>query len=281
LINKMDDPTVEWAEERYNECKDKLLPVLKKAGFKPGKDLYFMPCSGMTGAFLKEPAPASVCPWYRELCFIEYLDSLPSINRAREGPVRVIISDRFNDMGTVVMGKVESGTISKGQTFLLMPNKANVQVLQIWSDDDETDEVVAGENVKLKLKGVEEDAVMPGFVLCSTDTPCKYGKVFDAQVQILEYKSIISPGYSAVLHIHEAVEEVTVKALGCLIDKKTGEKSKTRPRFVKQDQICIMRLESQEIFCVEPFEVFPQMGRFVLRDEGKTIAIGKVLKVIE
>lgn len=85
LINKMDDPTVEWAEERYailfllffsqgvpflclfryNECRDKLLPVLKKAGFKPGKDLYFMPCSGMTGAFLKDPAPENVCPWYR------------------------------------------------------------------------------------------------------------------------------------------------------------------------------------------------------------------------
>jgi len=231
LINKMDDPTVEWAEERYNECKDKLLPTLKKVGFQPGKDLYFMPCSGMTGAFLKDPAPQNICPWYREPCFIDYLDSLPSISRAREGPIRMIISDRYNDMGTVVMGKVESGAITKGQTLMLMPNRTSVQVLQIWSDDEETEEVVPGENVKLKLKGIEEDAVMSGFVLCSPDSPCKFGKVFDAQVRILEHKSIVCPGYSPVLHIHEAVEEVTVKALICLVDMKTGEKIKDEASF--------------------------------------------------
>jgi len=58
-----------------------------------------------------------------------------------------------------------------------------VQVLQLWSDDDETDEIGPGENVKLKLKGVEEDAVMSGFVLCSPDNFCKVGRIFDAQVR--------------------------------------------------------------------------------------------------
>ena len=35
LINKMDDPTVEWLEDRYEECKMKLTPFLKKVGFNP------------------------------------------------------------------------------------------------------------------------------------------------------------------------------------------------------------------------------------------------------
>ena len=35
LINKMDDPTVLWSEERYEECKTKLTPFLKKVGFNP------------------------------------------------------------------------------------------------------------------------------------------------------------------------------------------------------------------------------------------------------
>lgn len=30
LINKMDDSTVQWSEKRYNECKEKLVPYLKK-----------------------------------------------------------------------------------------------------------------------------------------------------------------------------------------------------------------------------------------------------------
>ncbi len=71
----------------------------------------------------------------------------------------------------------------------------------------------------------------------------------------------------------------SIQALICTIDKKTG--AKVMKRFVRQDEKCIMRLESAEAFCLEPFKEFPQMGRFTLRDEGKTIAIGKVLKVIE
>lgn len=64
LINKMDDPTVEWSEERFNECRDKLLPFLKKLGFNPAKDLAFMPCSGLTGAGLKDQVDPKMCPWY-------------------------------------------------------------------------------------------------------------------------------------------------------------------------------------------------------------------------
>lgn len=65
LINKMDDSTVDWSEKRYNECRDKLLPYLKLCGFKPKTEISFMPCSGFTGAFLKDVPPESICPWYR------------------------------------------------------------------------------------------------------------------------------------------------------------------------------------------------------------------------
>lgn len=59
-----------------------------------------------------------------------------------------------------------------------------------------------------------------------------------------------------------------LQALICLVDKKSGEKSKTRPRFVKQDQLAIMRLECAGVICMEPFKDFPQLGRFTIRDEG-------------
>lgn len=70
-----------------------------------------------------------------------------------------------------------------------------------------------GENVKIKLKGIEEEDVSPGFVLCDASNPIKTGKIFDAQVVILEHKSIICAGYSAVMHIHCAAEEITVKVI--------------------------------------------------------------------
>jgi len=281
LINKMDDPTVLWSEERYVECKEKLIPYLKKCGFNPKTDLMFIPCSGLAGYFLKEPAEESICPWYSGPAFIPYIDELPPLDRTVEGPFRMPIIDRYKDMGTVVLGKVEMGTAKKGQQLLMMPNRTVVEIIQLWSDDDEVSTIGSGQNVKIKLKGVEEEDVSQGFVLCDSINTCRTGRLFDAQVVIMEHKSIICAGYSAVCHIHTVAEEVTVKTLICLIDKKTGDKSKTRPRFVKQDQVAVMRLETAGVICLEPFKEFPQMGRFSLRDEGKTIAIGKVLKVIE
>ncbi|OBS72905.1 hypothetical protein A6R68_12516 [Neotoma lepida] len=62
-------------------------------------------------------------------------------------------------------------------------------------------------------------------------------KPFVPSIVIIEHKSIICPGYNAVLHIHTCIEEVEITALISLVDKKSGEKSKTRPRFVKQDQV--------------------------------------------
>ncbi|KAL5279233.1 GSPT1 family protein [Megaselia abdita] len=269
LVNKMDDPTVNWDENRYNECKEKILPYLKKLGFNATKDLTFMPCSGLTGYGLKEQIDEKVCSWYRGPAFIPFIDELPSLNRNDDGPFIMPIVDKYKDMGTVVMGKVESGCARKGQNLLVMPNRTQVSVDQLWSDDDEVTSVGPGENVKIKLKGIEEEDVSPGFVLCDASNPIKTGKVFDAQVVILEHKSIICAGYSAVMHIHCAAEEITVKALICLVDKKTGDKSKTRPRFVKQDQVAIMRIECSGMICLEQFKLFPQMGRFTLRDESE------------
>ncbi|MEJ1287373.1 hypothetical protein NN561_018391 [Cricetulus griseus] len=224
LINKMDDPTVNWSNE-----------------------------SGLP--------------------FIPYLDNLPNFNRSVDGPIRLPIVDKYKDMGTVVLGKLESGSICKGQQLVMMPNKHNVEVLGILSDDVETDSVAPGENLKIRLKGIEEEEILPGFILCDLTNLCHSGRTFDAQIVIIEHKSIICPGYNAVLHIHTCIEEVEITALICLVDKKSGEKSKTRPRFVKQDQVCIARLRTAGTICLETFKDFPQMGRFTLRDEGRSPAV--------
>jgi peptide chain release factor subunit 3 len=281
LINKMDDSTVLWSKARYEECRDKILPYLKKLGFNVAKDLTFMPVSGQTGLGLKDQVEESICPWYRGPAFIPFIDNLPLLNRSSDGPFIMPVVEKYKDMGTVLMGKVESGEARKTQTLVLMPNRTTVIVDQLWSDDEEVTSVGPGENIKVKLKGVEEEDVSPGFILCDPINPVKTCRIFDGQVVILEHKSIICAGYSAVMHIHCVAEVVEVKALICLVDRKTGLKSNMRPRFVKQDQVVIMRLECSGVVCLEEFKLFPQMGRFTLRDEGKTIAIGKVLKIIE
>ncbi|KAL8595070.1 Eukaryotic peptide chain release factor GTP-binding subunit ERF3A [Nucella lapillus] len=281
LINKMDDPTVNWDVERYNECRDKLLPYLKKCGFNPKNDIYFLPCSGLTGAFLRTVSEESVCPWYRGPSLLDYLDSMSPMNREKDAPVRAPVMDRYKDMGMIVSGKIEAGVVACNQKLMLMPNKTCVKVVSLLIDEEESEDAYPGENVKIKVTGVEEEDISPGFVLCSPENVCHTGHIFDAQIVIVEHKSIICAGYSCMLHIHACAEEVTIKTLIYLIDKKTGEKTAIRPRFIKQDQVGVARLEvNGGMICLETFKDFPQMGRFTLRDEAKTIAIGKVLKIV-
>lgn len=165
---------------------------------------------------------------------------------------------------------------------LVLILKQSTEVTAIYNEtEEEVEAAFCGDNIRMRLKGVEEDEVMPGFVLCSKKNPVQTTTVFEAQLAILEHKSIICAGYTAVLHVHAAAEEVTISALLHLIDKKTGKKSKRPPQFVKQGQKVIARIETAGPLCVEPFNKLPQLGRFTLRDEGKTVAIGKITKVLE
>jgi len=133
LINKMDDPTVGWDEKRYSYCKDSLTPYLKKLGFNPAKDITFMPCSGLTGAGLKVPVGTDA-PWYSGPSFIPYIDGLPSLKRQMDGPFMMPIVDKYSEMGTVVIGKVESGKTKKGDILMVMPNRIRCRVIFFFTE---------------------------------------------------------------------------------------------------------------------------------------------------
>lgn len=64
VINKMDDPTVVWAQERFKEIKDKLAPFVRSAGFNLQHDVYWIPISGYTGLNVKDRVTKKVCPWW-------------------------------------------------------------------------------------------------------------------------------------------------------------------------------------------------------------------------
>merc|ERR1712154_89327 len=165
VVNKMDDPTVDWDESRFDEIKEKLNPYLKKVGFNPKTDLFYLPVSGLTGAFLRDESARESCPWYTGPSLVQYLDGITPVSRAADGPLRIPVVDRYKDMGTIVLGKVESGSVARGDQVMLMPNRSVVEVMQLWSDEEETERANPGENVKVKLKGVEEEDVSAGFVL--------------------------------------------------------------------------------------------------------------------
>ena len=280
VVNKMDDPTVGWSEDRYKDCTTKLGAFLKGIGYSK-EDIVFMPVSGYTGAGLKDRVNLKDCPWYTGPSLLEYLDNMKTADRRINGPFMLPISGKMKDLGTVVEGKIESGHIKKNESLLLMPNKTSVEVVTIYNETElECDAAYCGEQVRLRIKGVEEEDLAQGYVLTSPNNPVKTVTKFEAQIAIVELKSILSNGFSCVMHLHTAIEEVKFVELKHKLEKGTNRKSKKPPAFAKKGMKIIAVLETNEPVCAETYVDYNQLGRFTLRDQGTTIAIGKITKIL-
>ncbi|KQJ82051.1 eukaryotic peptide chain release factor GTP-binding subunit ERF3A isoform X2 [Brachypodium distachyon] len=288
VINKMDEPTVQWSKERYDEIEGKMVPFLKSSGYNVKKDVQFLPISGLCGTNMKTRMDKSICSWWDGPCLFEVLDHIEVPLRDPNGPVRMPIIDKYKDMGTIVMGKLESGTIREGDSLFVMPNKSNVKVIGISLDEKKVRRAGPAENVRVKLSGIEEEDIMAGFVLSSIANHVGAFTEFNAQLQILELldNAIFTAGYKAVLHIHSVVEECEIVDLIEEVDmKKKNEidpkkkKPGRKPLFVKNGAVVVCRIQVNNLICIEKFSDFPQLGRFTLRTEGKTVAVGKVVDV--
>ncbi|RKF58302.1 Eukaryotic peptide chain release factor GTP-binding subunit [Erysiphe neolycopersici] len=283
-INKMDDPTVEWSEKRYNECITKLSQFLKATGYNLKNDIHFLPIAAQQMLGLKDRVPEKICPWYKGPSLLEYLDSMAALERKVNAPFMMPINGKYRDMGTIVEGKIEAGAIKKGMSLIMMPNREKVEAAAIYGETEEEVTVgQCGDQVRLRLRGIEEEDILPGFVLCSPKRPVHCVSAFEAQIRVLELKNILSAGFNCVLHVHSAIEEVTFAALLHTLQKGTGRKSKKAPTHAKKGDSIIAMIEvigGAGTVCVERFEDYQQLGRFTLRDQGQTIAIGKITKLI-
>lgn len=284
-VNKMDDPTVEWSQARYNECITKLTIFLKGLGYNPKTDLGFLPLSAQTGLGVRDRVPKDVAPWNNAPSLLEYLDNMEKLERKIKAPFMMPIGGKYRDLGTMVEGRVEAGVIQKGSSYIMMPNREDVGIAALYGEtEDEIPYASCGDQIRIRLRGIEEEDILPGYVLCSPKRLVHCVKSFEAQIQLLpELRSILSAGFPCVLHVHAAIEEVTFVALLHRLEKGTGRKSKKPPPFAKKGDQIIARLDvtsGSGKVCIERFEDYAQMGRFTLRDQGLTIAIGKVTRLI-
>lgn len=282
LVNKMDDKSVEWSEKRYLEIENKLSPFLKKWGYNVARDVTYCPCSGLTGANLKTQDKMQNVKWYKGPTFFDVLDQLPLLTRTPNAVLRLPVLARYKDMGAVcLLGKVESGTIREGDKLSIQPANKDVICTGVEIDETPVDMAEEGENVIVKIKGCEEEDIGVGMVVSSRDDQCRVSCAFVAQMfilDLLEHKPIITAGYGAVFHAHTAVMECTIKKIINEMDKK-GKVIKEKPNFVSSQSVCNCLIELKEPVALENFKDFPQMGRFTIRDEGFTIAIGKIKKM--
>ena len=285
-VNKMDDPTVEWREERFLEICEKLKPFLRSCGYRTTSedDVIFVPISGLQGDNLKEGPSDPRAGWVsgKHQTLFKTLDTTKLPPRDADAPLRMPLVESFKEMGVMVTGKIEQGKVSVGSQCVIQPANLETEVLAVYIEDTEVTYAGPGENVRLKLKNVEEDQIHRGFVLSTISSPCPVVAEFEADVlivELLDHRPIISAGYACVFHCHTVMEEVVVTRLVESTDLATKKKV-LKPRFVKSGAFVKFRLQLQNSACLEAYGTTQQMGRFTLRDEGKTVAIGKITAIL-
>ena len=279
IVNKMDEETVKWSQERYESIQKQLKPFLKSCGFNVEKNVHWIPISGLSGDNLIKKIDSHKCPWYTGPTLIELLDSIEAPKRNDTGPVRLSILDRYKEKNLYIMGKLENGILKHGETYTIMPNKLKIEV--DWLFDTEERGVPyakPGESVRIRCKGLDnENEVSRGNVLCSNDDLCAIFNVFEAEIQVLELQEqqIIANGFKCILHFHTYIEECTID-IKCEIDRQ--KKTEKKVKFVRSQARIKAFVKTNNPLCGEKYERFPQLGRFSMRFEGMTIAIGKILK---
>ncbi len=279
----MDDVTVQWSQRRYKEIVDSLTPFLKSRGFSK-KNFEFIPVSGLIGDNIKEAVSKDKCPWIHPTkSLIQALDQLEPIKRNADAPLRLPVQNRYRYKGSIYcIGKVEQGKLCTGMKLSIMPTDKQLEVLSILVDDHDVKVAMPGENIELQVKGVSYEDIQSGYVLGPMDDKCSRTTAFFAQLVVfplLPHKPLISAGYTCILHIHNLSVKCSIDALVAELNKKTGRRLKKRPPFVRAGSVITAKLSVDQSIAIEMFAISPKLGRFTLRDEGKTIAIGKVIKM--
>jgi elongation factor 1-alpha len=280
-VNKMDDPSVMFSEPRYNEIKDEVSNYLKKVGYKVAK-IPFVPISGWAGDNMIEKSPNM--PWYNGPTLMESLDTVSPPKRPTDKPLRLPLQDvyKIGGIGTVPVGRVETGTLKPGMVVVFAPVGLSTEVKSVEMHHESLEEAFPGDNVGFNIKNISVKELRRGMVAGDTkNDPPKGTESFNAQVIIMNHPGQIGNGYAPVLDCHTAHVACQFQEITQKIDKRSGQVTEENPKFIKTGDAAMVRLVPTKAMCVESFNDYPPLGRFAVRDMRQTVAVGVIKDVIK
>ena len=276
-INKMDD--VNYSEDRYNEVKEEVGGFLKGIGYKP-ENVPFIPTSALSACNLKEKTP-DLTPWYDGPALLEALDQVSLPPKPMDKPLRVPINDVYSikGVGTVPVGRVETGVMKAGMKVNFMPPNKVGEVKSIEMHHEIMPEAVPGDNIGFNIRGIERKDLGRGDVAGPVDAPPTVAADYTGQVMVIQHPTAITVGYTPVIHAHTAQVACRFDELQKKLDQRSGQVIEENPDFVKKGESMVAKLVPLKPMVIEKYKELPQLGRFAVRDMGLTVAVGVVLDV--
>jgi elongation factor 1-alpha len=281
-INKMD--AVGYKEETFNKVKEDMGKLLQGVGIKP-EDTTFIACSGLKGDNITKKSENM--PWYKGPTILEQFDSFPEPKLPTELPLRMPVQDVYEitGIGTVPVGKIETGIMKIGQKVKVLPGRTGKgiegEVKSIEMHHESLPEASAGDNVGINIRGVGKKDIARGDIICASEKPTPVVEEFIATVTVINHPSVLAKGYTPVFHIHTAQVPCQFIELIAQIDPRTGETIKENPDFLKNGDSAKVRIKPQGNLCLETQKENPFTSRFAVRDAGATVAAGMCTEIVK
>jgi len=290
-VNKMDSTEPKYSEARFNEISKEVGAYVKKVGYNPAT-VPIVPISGFNGDNMLDKS-TNMTWWkkqkierkggnYEFETLFDALDNIDPPTRPLDKPLRLPLQDvyKIGGIGTVPVGRVETGVIKPGMVVTFAPSGLTTEVKSVEMHHEALSEATPGDNVGFNVKNVSVKDLKRGFVASdSKSDPAKEAADFNAQVIVLNHPGQIQAGYSPVLDCHTAHIACKFSELLTKIDRRTGKELEAGPKFVKSGDSCIVKMIPSKPMCVEAFQQYAPLGRFAVRDMKQTVAVGVIKEV--
>jgi len=291
-VNKIDNTEPPYSENRFKEIKKEVESYVKKVGYNP-KAVAFVPISGWHGDNMIEAS--GNMSWYKGWdierkdgkqngkTLLEAMDAIAPPERPHDKPLRLPLQDvyKIGGIGTVPVGRVETGVIKAGMVVSFAPANLSTEVKSVEMHHNAVEEALPGDNVGFNVKNVSIKDIKRGMVTSDSKAdPAKETKSFVAQVIVLNHPGEIHNGYQPVLDCHTAHVACKFAEIKEKIDRRSGKVLEEAPKMIKSGDAAMVQLVPSKPMCVEAFADYQPLGRFAVRDMRQTVAVG-IIKTVD
>ncbi len=277
-VNKMD--AVNYDESKYNEVRETVGKLLTSLGYK-ADDVPFVPVSAYVGDNVVKKSDK--LGWYKGNTLLGTLDDkLVAPEKPVDKPLRLPVQDVYTitGVGTVPVGRVETGVLKPGEKIVFMPSGAQGEVKSIEMHHKQLEKAEPGDNVGFNVRGVAKNEIKRGDVVGHANNPPQVVKAFTGQIIVLQHPTVLTKGYTPVFHTHTTHAACKITEIVKKINPQTGATIEENPDMLKSGDAAVIKVEPTQPLSVEKQADFPQLAKFAIRDMGKTVAAGIIIDTV-